>query len=372
LAPALVLRVRFVESPRDQPACSCVAFGPGAAMLLLLLLLLLLPSPLSAEPPGASPPPPAAAAAAAAAAALLPATPCTGVNKQKALYLEYDIQPSLAVDPATDISVEHMYTSTQHLKSYGKNGVFASQPIHTADGPSGYFGSQVTPDKGTLLFSLWDAQLDRHPNASTLARCDSGVAGPNRTWCLHKHSFPLSPNCHRHCLDCGLHPGWHNTSGTQCSVTLDDGIADGESFKFRLYRAAAYGSTLTPPAADGCGLSYTGSIWQLDAVRFDPSGTEVKTYTVGKVFLEETQGGIVRFSAFHEHIGCTPCDAFFESEVRRGPWINAPNKRTVASVGFSAPAAECRLFNVTLLSDKISARISTGPGTFTPPDGAAV
>ncbi len=338
----------------------------ASTRIMLAPLLLLLPSPLSAEPPSSR------HLAASAAVGAPPALPCTGENKQKALYLEYNIQPSLDVEPATDISVEHLYTSTQQLKAYGKNGIFASQPIHTADGPSGYFGSQVTPSKGTLLFSLWDAQLDKHPNSSTLARCDSGVAGPNRTWCLHKHSFPLSPNCHRHCLDCGLHPGWHNTSGTQCSVTLDDGIADGESFKFRLYRAAAYGSTLTPPVADGCGLSYTGSIWQLDAVRFDPSGAEVKTYTVGKVFLEETHGGIVRFSAFHEHIGCTPCDAFFESEVRRGPWINAPSKRTVTSVGFSAPDAECRLFNVSLLPDKISAQISTGPGTFTPPDSASV
>ena len=323
---------------------------------MLTLLLLLLSLTLCQSSSGRAPPAPPS-----------PPTPCTAANKQKALYLEYDIQPSLADEPATDISVEHVYKSTQHLNSYGKNGVFASQPIHTADGPSGYFGSQVTPGKGTLLFSLWDAQLDKRPNASTLARCDSGVAGPNRTWCLHKHSFPLSANCHRHCLDCGLHPGWHNTSGTQCSVSLDEGIADGESFRFRLYRAAAYGATLTPPAPDGCGLTYTGSIWQLDAVRVDPAG-ESKTYMVGKVFLEETQGGIVRFSAFHEHIGCTPCDAFFESEIRRGPWINAPRQRTVSSVGFSAPDCECRLFNVTLLPDRISAQISTGPGSYTPPD----
>jgi hypothetical protein len=73
---------------------------------------------------------------------------------------------------------------------------------------------------GTLLFSLWDA---KNPDAEN---CASGKFGPNTTWCTHKHSFPLSANCHRHCLDCGLHPGWHNTSGTQCSIDLPQGIAD--------------------------------------------------------------------------------------------------------------------------------------------------
>ena len=38
-------------------------------------------------------------------------------------------------------------------------------------------------------------------------------------------------------------------------------------------------------------------------------------------------------------------------------WINAPNKRAVAHVGFKVPPAECRLFNVTLLGDGISAQI---------------
>jgi hypothetical protein len=247
---------------------------PQPPPLLSMLLALAQPALALAQPAAA------AVDLTPAAAALAPPA-CTGANKQKALYLEYTFEPPLSAEPATDISVEHVYNSTQHLKAYGKNGVFASQPIHTADGPSGYFGSQVVPEEGTLLFSLWDAPSgNKHPNASVLARCDSGVAGPNRTWCLHKHSFPLSPNCHRHCLDCGLHPGWHNTSGTQCSVKLPEGIADGESFRFRLHRTAPYGVELAPPAADGCGLTYTGSTWQLDAVRFSPSGAEVKTYTV--------------------------------------------------------------------------------------------
>ena len=74
---------------------------------------------------------------------------------------------------------------------------------------------------GTLLFSLWDAgRYGKHPNASALARCASGAHGPNVTWCMHKHSFPLSANCHRHCLDCGLHPGAPRWSSGRCRLAV--------------------------------------------------------------------------------------------------------------------------------------------------------
>jgi hypothetical protein len=126
--------------------------------------------------------------------------------------------------------------------------------------------------------------------------------------------------------------GWHNTSGTQCSIDLPKGIADGESFRFRLFRSAAYGKTLTPPAggatimpratcvlraacclllarwrllkarcpaADGCGLTYTGSEWTLTAVHFSPSGAELETFSVGRVFLEDTRVGLGRIVVLH-------------------------------------------------------------------------
>jgi hypothetical protein len=44
--------------------------------------------------------------------------PCTGATKQKALYLEYDFEPSLQASPATDISVEHVCASLSRPCSY--------------------------------------------------------------------------------------------------------------------------------------------------------------------------------------------------------------------------------------------------------------
>jgi hypothetical protein len=51
------------------------------------------------------------AAAAAGATTDAPLPPCTAAAKQKALYLDYDFEPSLEASPATDISVEHVCAS---------------------------------------------------------------------------------------------------------------------------------------------------------------------------------------------------------------------------------------------------------------------
>ena len=34
--------------------------------------------------------------------------------------------------------------------------------------------------------------------------------------------------------------------------------------------------------------------------------------TIGRMFLEDTFQGLIRFGAFHEHIACTVCDAQYD------------------------------------------------------------
>ena len=243
--------------------------------------------------------------------------PCTADTKQKALYLTYTFSPPLQHSPALDIAVEHEWNSTADLKRWGRNGVFAAQPFGMRDGPGGYFGSQVfgaVDQDGGLLLSIWDRLW---PSAD-VPRC-MAAGGPNETWCEHQHAFPLSPSCRRHCLDCGLHPGWHNTTGVQCSLPMR--IVDGAAVRFRLWRSAAR-ARLPDPL--GMGLPpYSGSKWQL-TVEQPSAASSPPAQLVGEVFLEETYEGVSRFGAFHEHIGCVPCAAFYESEVRRGPWVRAP------------------------------------------------
>jgi hypothetical protein len=145
--------------------------------------------------------------------------PCNSSNKQKALYIAYTLDPPLSASPATALAVETTWVSLSSMRAHGTNGVFAAQPFGT-DGPGGYFGSQAdgsTADGG-LLFSVWDAKGKVHhgqapgcpPQTDDDAILgDSNSSSPNSTWCNTLHSFPLSANCHRHCLDCGLHPGWY-------------------------------------------------------------------------------------------------------------------------------------------------------------------
>lgn len=97
--------------------------------------------------------------------------PCSDATKQKALYLDYELDPSLQDVPATDLSVSTRWINESAIFAYGSNGVFAAQPFGTAAGLGGYFGSQVVSNfsAGAVLFSIWDHRLPR--------------VDVNKTWC---------------------------------------------------------------------------------------------------------------------------------------------------------------------------------------------
>ena len=82
---------------------------------------------------------------------------------------------------------------------------------------------------------------------------------------MRRHSFPLSENCHRHCQDCGLHPGWTNTTGTQCGAPM--AVAEGDGFVLRITRTAAITTYEYPP-----GHLLNGSAWLVTAQRVRQRG----------------------------------------------------------------------------------------------------
>jgi hypothetical protein len=89
---------------------------------------------------------------------------------------------------------------------------------------------------------------------------------------------------------------------------------------------------------------------------------------LGKMFFEDSYGGVERLGGFDEHIGCTECDAFTAVETRRGPWVAAPVARTVKQITFTRPNCSCQLFDITVKpgatsADSPSAAIRTGPPT---------
>lgn len=283
---------------------------------------------------------------------------CTAATKQKALYLDYTFEPALKTNPAVDISAEVILNSTKAMREYGHNGIYAAHPIGSAGGGlGGYFGLVVTANTSTggLLFSVWDTRLKHMPPCQPNA--------PNATWCQHLHSFPYQDNgtCHRHCLDCGLHPGWRNTTGTQCSVPMV--LSSGDSVTFRLQRTIP---KITLHNMSGFGLVYHGSVWQVTA-RISTYMGNTSTVLVGSMFWEGSFEGIDRFGAFHEHVGCTPCNAFFESEIRRGPILNAVSRhpKPVHNISFDRKNVSCELYsvNITRVGSVPQAQFATGPGS---------
>jgi hypothetical protein len=143
-------------------------------------------------------------------------------------------------------------------------------------------------------------------------------------------------------------------------------IEEGDSFVFRLFKTSN-ASTLHNPA--GLGKDYRGSEWTLTATRTSIHQSNNQVYVVGSMFFEDSYEGVTRLTGFHEHIGCTPCAAFKETEIRRGPWVTAPVARAVKSISFKRPNVSCELFDVEPLPTPQggipAVRISTGPGTET-------
>ena len=118
------------------------------------------------------------------------------------------------------------------------------------------------------------------------------------------------------------------------------------------------------------GIDYQGSEWILEATNM--TGAQGSKWVVGKVFLEDSHIGVTRFGAFHEHIGCTPCNSFYESEIRVGPYAiksaDSPKwntTRSVQSIHFARKNASCDLYDVKVGAKYgvPSAQFFTGPGT---------
>eukprot|EP00756_Hemistasia_phaeocysticola_P064779 Hpha_TRINITY_DN8058_c0_g1::TRINITY_DN8058_c0_g1_i1::g.140193::m.140193 len=277
--------------------------------------------------------------AAVAAAAVV----CNQTNKQKALYAEYTYTTPLSKEPALEVAAAAEWTHISKMRQYGKNGIFAAQPFGVENGPGGYFGSQVTggSTNGTVLWSVWDKAL------KTPRQCPHA---PNQTWCQHLHAFPVSGACRRHCNDCGA-AGHGQTTGSQCPMHLP--IAEGDTVEMRLYQAKPNASVVVE------GITYHGGLWTAEA---SVSGRAF--FEVGTMLLEDTYGGVSRLGSFHEHIGCTVCDAFSESETRHGPWIG--KSRTPPVSASFTPISDkdaCRLFNASIDDKAHTVTFTTGPGT---------
>lgn len=110
---------------------------------------------------------------------------------------------------------------------------------------------------------------------------------------------------------------------------------------------------------------YPGTEWEISAQ--DLQDSTLPPMTIGRVMLAGLGGehGIKSLGQTHQHIGCVPCDLFYESTIVTGPFINIPHaSHAVRSADGSPPdltADSCELFRISALGG-FAVRFETGPG----------
>lgn len=137
----------------------------------------------------------------------------------------------------------------------------------------------------------------------------------------------------------------------------------GQAFTYRL--------RMSNPEAESelDGKTYRGAEWEL-SVR---DGNGDNEFVLGRVLLEgdTANEGIDRWRNFHEHIGCTPCDAFYEKTTVQGPSILQPEGVHRIKRGFvqGIPSKfTCRLHREVARDDGLTIQMETGPGVTPAPE----
>jgi hypothetical protein len=271
---------------------------------------------------------------------------CAQTNKQRSVYLQWTFDPPLTASNAFDVAHKVEWKHVSRLSEYGKNGLFQAfrffmaKPATGVKSFSGYTGPQITATTRTHLFSIWDTYNDPTNAERRLAL---PAADPG--------------HCKRNCNDCGLHPGVYDTTGTQCKLDFQDGHSDASYF----YRLRMSNPDASVSYND---VTYSGTEWEVTVTTERESSRE--TIVVGRMLLQgdASTSGIEVYKSFHEHIGCTSCDAFYEQTIVTGPFILEPQGIHTVTAGSVEPLDSkylCRLHREVHLGG-LKVSLETGPG----------
>jgi len=276
---------------------------------------------------------------------------CNQQNKQKAIYTSWAFSPSLKEANLYDVETKIEWSSVARMRKYGANGIYQAMRFIWAKKAGelkrfgGYMGPQIKGDHGgNHLYSVWDTHKPNVDGSSVLGR---------------RLAVPASDPgaCVRNCQDCGLHPelaAASLTTGTQCILPAD--MQEGQAFVYRIRMSNPSATSLFD------GKTYRGTEWEVTVTDIQNGSA----FVLGRVVLEgdTTSEGIEVWKNFHEHLGCTPCDAFYEKTTVTGPWILEPKGVHEVKEGVVEPldaSTSCRHYRVTSLSG-LSLSIETGPG----------
>lgn len=285
---------------------------------------------------------------------------CTNANRQAPIHSEWTFLPSLITEAAYDVAMMIEYPSVHQLAPFSANGVFYRMKFEIGrPSGNGYVGCMGPQVRGGV--TLGDALNGRHhfEVRDTQMPSPDGVLVRGRWLALPGRRRPGDIGlCKRACLGCDQYPHLLSSglaSGTVCGV--DVGVMNSQAFVYRFFQSV-------PEAeVEFDGAIYRGTEWEVN-VRDTSTGA---FYTLGRVVLEghSKNIGMVGFAASHEHLGCAPCDAYYQAARVTGPFILVPqgvHRISRCDVDIKA-TPECGLSRVVGLGG-LSLLYESGPGVW--------
>lgn len=287
---------------------------------------------------------------------------CGVKNMQPPVYSVYSIDPPLDQLNAFELIMVVTWKSVMKVQPHASSGLYNKMKFiisHTDGKPfKGEMGPQVRGGGvsgaalgGKHIFEISDTEP---PSVR-------GGLVEGRRLALASSPAPGDVGfCTRVCSNCANKPALvaiGETTGVRCEVSMamDDG--DGFIYRLKLVTGDAF--------SEYEGARYQGAEWQV-LIRDVSNGNEV---SVGRILLEGNthSSGIEKFSNVHMHLGCTPCDAFYQGTVVGGPYITQPEgKHKVKACEVQAlenMGTECNLRRAVGLGG-MSVFLESGPGVW--------
>lgn len=286
--------------------------------------------------------------------------PCIQLNKQKTVELTWSFNPELVEENAFDVETRIEWTNIIKLAAYKKKGLHHAIKFGMASNPdkTGYFRGKMGPEISALDDDEEPLRGRHLISFEDTAVADSGGEGPDgRRLVIPAHD---AGSCVRE-ISQPENASAADSTGTTCNVGYS-ALQGGEAFVYRL--------RMTKGAAEAkyAGMWYFGSEWEVSVKDL----TNQQQSVLGKVLLEgDTKDqGIETISHEHEHLGCTPCDAFYEKTSIHGPFVLQPAGKhniTAGKSDLTEEAGTCNLHREVSLGG-YGIQIETGPGVTPAPE----
>jgi hypothetical protein len=303
---------------------------------------------------------------------------CTEENKQQAANVSFLFEPPLSTCNAFDVKAYANWSDINQLgcsdcEGKGLRHMFQfAFATNAGEGVTGYedkelgFEGWMGPEviggprgsgsdfMGRHVFEVADTEEPSHSD-----NCDA-VNPPGR-WLAIPGEIRAGETftCKRICKESHPCKCGRNTH-MRCSAGI--AMASSQIFSYRL-RSIAESAT-----GSLGGNSYVGTEWEVTAEDLTQTSPVM---VVGRVILAGNAAiyGIKSLRQSHQHLGCVPCDLFYESTITAGPFIMDPvgvhALRSADGIPPALTSESCELFRISAIGG-YTVKFETGPGLWPP------